>query len=412
MGDQEMSSSQRPAYDPKWTVMVYMAAQGVEGEAKSLFDEAKADIKEMEPVGNSQSVHVLYQLHGKGRPERCHIGHDKPFEIDEPAVDATNGRSLANFVKWALKQSGHTAPGDYSLLVLWGHAYRFGFGSAATSDGIDGIDFAELTRVLRDTQRELQALMGTSELPKLDVIGFDACDLATVEAAVQLSEFANYLLASQVGIPLPGWPYDRVLDRLANKQGGRMMAPPEFGSYVVRRFCESYSAQQRAVSLTLLDLQNAPLLFGLTEALARELAIAMDEDDEELATGIEMFRRSQTTDGKPFVDVADLCLNFMRHSRHEAVRQAAQQLGNFLVSPGPGPRKPGQSQFGTDRPLVMEHGNNGCEMARLSGISLYAPHVVDGGYDWIGAGHWYEKFVFAKETLWNELVRALVQETE
>jgi hypothetical protein len=73
---------------------------------------------------------------------------------------------------------------------------------------------------------------------------------------------------------------------------------------------------------------------------------------------------------------------------------------------------PGQSQFGTGRPLVMEHGNNGCEMARLSGISLYAPHVVDGGYDWIGASHWYEKFVFAKETLWSELVRALAQETE
>ncbi len=418
MGDQEMSSSQRPAYAPKWTVMVYMAAQGVQGEAKPLVDEAEADIKEMEKVRQSPSVEtvrqspsvdILYQLHGEGRPERRHIGHGDRVEFDEPAVDATNGKSLARFVKWALKEANHT-PGDYSLLVLWGHAYRFGFGNAAVSDGIDGIDFAELTRVLRDTQRELQARMGTSELPKLDVIGFDACDLATVEAAVQLSEFANYMLASQVGIPLPGWPYTRVLDRLANKQGARMMAPPEFGTYVVRRFCESYRAQERAVSLTLLDLQNAPQLFGLTEALARELAIAMDEDDEELATGIEMFRRSQTTDGKPFVDVADLCLNFMRHSRHEAVRQAAQRLGNFLVSPGD--LIPGQSQLGTGRPVIMEHGNNGCEMARLSGISLYAPHVVDGGYDWIGASHWYEKFVFAKETLWNELVRALVQETE
>jgi hypothetical protein len=252
--------------------------------------------------------------------------------------------------------------------------------------------------------------MGTYELPKLDVIGFDACDIATVEVAVQLSEFANYMLASEVGIPLPGWPYARVLDRLAKKQGDRIMAPPEFGSYVVRRFCESYRAQDRAVSLTLLDLKNSRQLYGLTEALARELAIAMDEDEEELANGIELFRRSRTTDGKPFVDVADLCLNLLSYSRHEAVQQAAQRLGNFLVSPGP--VIPGQSQFGTGRPLVMEHGNNGCEMARLSGISLYAPHVVDGGYDWIGASHWYEKFVFAKETLWSELVRALAQETE
>jgi len=160
----------------------------------------------------------------------------------------------------------------------------------------------------------------------------------------------------------------------------------------------------------MLDLKCTPRLFELTETLARELAIAADADDDELSVVIEMFRRSQTTEEKPFVDVADLCLNLWRHSGHDAVRQAAKQLGDFLVSPGP--VKPGQSELGTGRPIVMEHGTNGCEMARLRGISLYAPHVVDGGYDWIGALHWYEKFVFAKETLWNELVRALVQETE
>jgi hypothetical protein len=390
--------------------MVYMAAQGVDGEAKPLFDEAEADIKEMEAVPPSASLNILYQLHGKGRPQRSHVGHGERTEIDEPAVDATNGRSLANFVKWALATANHGGPGNYSILVLWGHAYRFGIGNSATSNGIDAIDFAELAAVLRRTQHEIQTLWGMKETPKLDVIGFDACDISTVEAAVQVAEFANYMLASQVGIPLPGWPYTRVLDRLAKKQGDRLMAPPEFGSYVVRRFCESYSAQDRAVSLTLLDLKSTPRLFELTETLARELAIAADEDSVELASIIELFRRSQTTEGKPFVDVADLCLNLMRYSSRESVQRAAKQLGDFLVSPGP--VLPGESRTGAGRPLIMEHGNNGAEMARLRGISLYAPHVVGDGYDWIGALHWYEKFVFAKETLWNELVRALVLETE
>ena len=57
--------------------------------------------------------------------------------------------------------------------------------------------------------------------------------------ACQLQPFAKYLLGSEIGIPIPGWPYDRILDRLRNPKG-RLMAPPEFGSYVVRRFCESY----------------------------------------------------------------------------------------------------------------------------------------------------------------------------
>lgn len=400
--------AERP--DPKWTVMVYMAAQGVEGEAKALFDEAEADISEMEAVPRSATLNILYQLHGKGRPERCHVGHGHRVAFDEQPADAVNGRSLAHFVKWALATAGHGGPGDYSLLILWGHAYRFGIGNAATPNGIDAIDFAELTKVLRECQRQIQTVWKMQELPKLDVIAFDACDISTVEAAVQLQEFANYMLASQVGIPLPGWPYTRILERLANKQGNRLMAPPEFGSYAVRRFCESYRAEDRAVSLTMLDLKNTPTLFELTEKLARELAIAADEDDDALALIISMFRRSQTIEDKPFVDVADLCLNLLRYSRQDSVRQAAKQLGDFLVSPGP--VVPGESETGAGRPLVMEHGSNGCEMARLSGISLYAPHVVDGGYDWIGALHWYEKFAFARETLWNELVRALVQVAE
>ena len=78
------------------------------------------------------------------------------------------------------------------------------------------------------------------DLPTLDILGFDACDLSTVEMACQLQPFANYLLGSQIGIPIPGWPYDRILDRLQNPMGS--MRPSEFGSYIVRRFCESYAA--------------------------------------------------------------------------------------------------------------------------------------------------------------------------
>ena len=34
---------------------------------------------------------------------------------------------------------------------------------------------------------------------KLDILAFDACDLATVEMACQLEPFAKYLLGSQIG---------------------------------------------------------------------------------------------------------------------------------------------------------------------------------------------------------------------
>jgi hypothetical protein len=194
------------------------------------------------------------------------------------------------------------------------------------------------------------------------------------------------------------------------------MGPAELGTYVVRRYCESYKApmsgedgdkEERAVSLTLLDLQRSPTLFELTEALARELAVAMDGDDSELSLAMDLFSRSQTIEGKPFVDVAELCLNLYRYCDSGDVRDAAERLGNFLISASPA--VPGKSEEGAGRPFIVEHGRNALPTALLHGVSLYAPHVALDSHDPALASHWYEKFVFAKQTLWNELVRALAQ---
>src|SRR4029453_6791486 len=120
------------------------------------------------------------------------------------------------------------------------------------------------------------------EQPKLDIVAFDACDLATVEMACQLQPLAEYLPPSQIGVPLPGWPYDKVLTRLADPKGD-LMGPAELGSYIARRFCEFWGADDRAkpVTMSLLDLKQALSLFDLTESLARRLAIALASDADE-----------------------------------------------------------------------------------------------------------------------------------
>jgi len=389
--------------------MVYMAAQNVPGEAASLKDEAESDIEEMMKVGSTDTLNILFELHGDGDPQRCHVtGRDaKRVPVHMEPQDATNGRALAAFIQWALEKVHHEEA-DYSMLVLWGHAYRFGLGPTLTGQGIDAIDFAELTRVLRNCQDEFKRTYGTSSRPKLDIVGFDACDISTVEMAVQLSEFAQYLLSSEVGEPLPGWPYDRILDRLARPKV-RLMGPAEFGTYAVRRFCERYNAADKAVSLTLLDLTRAKELNDATESLARTLAVAMDADPRTLDLVTDLLSRSQTQidPSKPFVDVVDLCINLLRYCSNDDVRTAATYLGNLVVSPGP--VEPGHSATGIGKPVVVEHGYNATLTAGLHGLSLYAPSVALNAHDWMAAWSWYDKFTFAKQTLWNDLVHALVQ---
>jgi Clostripain family len=387
--------------------MVFMGAATIDGNAP-LIEAAEADLEEMAVVGSGGALNIFAQVHlGKDVvPRRAWIQEGKPTRIDalgEVPQDQRaliTGLALKSFIREALKAAQHDLnnPQHYSLLVLWGHAYDFAFGRELTSEGIiDALDFAELSRLLESLQLELGAPGA-----KLHILGFDACDIATVEIACQLDRFAKYLLGSEIGIPLPGWPYDRILDRLRYPKGD-LMGPAEFGAYTVRRFCESYKAESRAVSLTLLNLQCAPDIVTQAKMLALVLARAIGDADAR-ARIANLFALSQTAPGKPFVDVADLCLNLRRGSADPLISGAARDLGDLLLSPRG--QVVGNTNSQEVRPFIIEHGRNAGETARLNGVSLYAPHVVPGR-DFSSVRDLYHKFLFAEETRWSGLVHAL-----
>ena len=101
------------------------------------------------------------------------------------------------------------------------------------------------------------------------------------------------------------------------------MTPPEFGTWAVRRFCEAYPADS-PVSLTLLDLQQATELRLRVELLALALAVAIGDRATRNHVA-DMFKRSQTGEDRPYVDVADLCLNLMRESADPLVVDTAER---------------------------------------------------------------------------------------
>ena len=397
----------------KWTVMLFMGADGVEGN-KALGEEADADIAELlslpansNTTGDNLTVYV--ERHGDGVSKRERFGRPgTPIDRPETALVATpeafaNGIALTRFIDWAVTDNKHQ-PGDYSMLVLWGHAYQFAIGHTQTQIGIDALDFAELAAVLAGFQEKKRQDWNAPSAPRLDIVAFDACSIATLEMARQLAPYAKYMLGSQVAIPLPGWPYKQILQRLAVPIG-RLMGPAEFGSFAVRRYCEYYRTFERTVSLSHLDLANAITYSGLADVLAGALAIALADDPDEQQLVTRLFELSQTGDGEPFVDVITLCQLLFRYSGSSDVRVAARALGDALFAPTSVPQ-PGKSEKGENRPFVVESGSNSIDGAGLQGVSLYAPHVAPD-HDFGAASHAYEKLVFARETLWSDLVRAL-----
>jgi len=409
------SSQTPPTADDsrRWTVMVFMGVNTEEGNA-SLVEAARADLLEMtkgvaagKGPGPDAKLNVFAQVHGEGEPQRYHIGYDSGKPVPKNQQDVGDGQALMHFIVDSLGAVQHRPGLDRVMLVLWGHAYDFTIGKAKTRSGlIDALDFGELKRVLVSLQEQARQAFGIPD-PRLDIVAFDVCDVATVELAYQLHGYADYLVGSQIGVPIPGWPYDRVLERLQDPQG-RLMGAAELGSWIVRRFCEAYTSQ-RSVSLSLLDLKRAPELFARTKVLAMVLNDAIERDVDFLDALVDLFSRSLTAEDKPYVDVADLCLNLVRDVGEPLVNEAARQLGDFLITPSPDVVR--NSVTGEGWPFVIEFGRNAGETARLNGISLYAPHVALAN-DFEAVRTLYENFDFARDTQWSELVHMLAQHAD
>jgi hypothetical protein len=186
------------------------------------------------------------------------------------------------------------------------------------------------------------------------------------------------------------------------------MNPVEFGSYVVRRFCESYEAESLSVSLTLLNLKRVTDLRTHTECLALTLDKVIA--DARARDGIAyLMSESQTEAGKPFVDLGDVCFNLVRRGTDALVVEAARALGDLLIDPPPlmvGKRS-GEMPNQSDLPLIIEHGRNSVETARLNGISFYAPHVAPQR-DYRSVQPLYLKLQCAK-TQWSVLMHTLAR---
>lgn len=145
--------------------------------------------------------------------------------IDTPSVmNMGHPKTLHDF----LKICEENFPADRKMLILWDH----GGGSAG---GIcydelfdnDALSFAEL-------QEAFTVLYGESPEEKpFEIIGFDACLMATVDMAGLCAPFANYMVASQQVIPGCGWKYDGFLSALAEN-------PDMDGEELGRVICDTY----------------------------------------------------------------------------------------------------------------------------------------------------------------------------
>ncbi|MBQ8062947.1 MAG: peptidase C11, partial [Clostridia bacterium] len=121
----------------------------------------------------------------------------------------TNPSSLASFIQFAAKE----APADRYMLILWDHG-----GGSVTGYGYDeyypkdSMDTAEVAKALK------------AGGVKFDFVGFDACLMATLETAISVEPYADYLIASEESEPGTGWYYTNWLTELNQNTSASTLA--------------------------------------------------------------------------------------------------------------------------------------------------------------------------------------------
>ncbi len=244
-----------------WTIMVYMIGSDLESSYdfynNRLYGSASADLEEMMAGNASDNIHVVVETGGTknwlldtiepGTNQRWKIGNNSMELLDTLGTkNMSDPDTLYDFTSWAI----NSYPSDNYALILWDHGggslYGFGLDEYFPDDSLT---LDEMDTVLATVTHEQNM--------KFEVVGFDACLMATLETAAMLEPYAHYLIASEETEPDYGWDYERVLTQLGD---GEAFNGKKFGELVVSGFFDASieENQDSLLTLSVIDLKYIP----------------------------------------------------------------------------------------------------------------------------------------------------------
>jgi hypothetical protein len=182
---------------------------------------------------------------------------------------------------------------------------------------------------------------------KLDLLGMDACLMATIEVAYQLRESVSHLVASEDLVPGLSWPYDRIFNRL--RQAPDMLAR-QLADCIVAEYSDFYREHPVVpgageVTKIAVDLGSIDPVIRSLKDFAQSLLAGMPEVIPclEQAQQSTYLRETDDDQRRPskfdyhLWDIVSVVRELAEHCGLAAVRETAGQLlpafqqGEFVV---------------------------------------------------------------------------------
>ncbi len=240
------------------TIMVYMCGTDLE----SKYGMGTSDLQEMLGADLGDKVNLLVYTGGCNQWKNNIIsssvnqiyqvvdGKLKALDKDAGSVSMTNPDTLVDFIKYCDKKF----PANRNMLIFWDHG-----GGSISGYGYDekfartgSMNLAEINQALKEAD------------VTFDFIGFDACLMATLETALMLTPYADYMIASEETEPGVGWYYTDWLTALGKNTS---MPTIEIGKNIVDDFVDTCATKCKGQKTTLSVVDLAELEMTVPEEL-------------------------------------------------------------------------------------------------------------------------------------------------
>lgn len=249
-----------------WSIYLYLCGSNLEtkmGAAGKNIDEIlSADIPE--------SVNIVIETGGAKEWRSHDIPNDKlcrytvkggKLSEEQRLENASMGneQTLSDFIGYCLENY----PAKRTALILWDH------GGGASGE----VCFDENYGMNSLTPAELKRALGAHKA-HFDVIGFDACLMATNETAALVHPYADYMLASEEITPTGGWDYTALINHLTEDKTVEETCKAAVDAYIKK--CERSKSGDMA-TLSLFDLDKYDEFSSAFDGFAQSLSKASEK---------------------------------------------------------------------------------------------------------------------------------------
>lgn len=327
-GEADSSNSDSSVKKSKLTVLLYVNGSDLESGVDQSSDKtwftknqggaATANIEELLQASYSPDVNVILQTGGTKKEgwdsiKRKQVKNQYLNDLG-PAANSNasfaDPQTLIDFIQW----SKDKFPAEKYILLFWNHG-----GGPIGGFGSDQINAYNQDKHLRTKDIQFALEKSTQILgQKFELVGFDACLMASYEILASIKNTTKYYVASEDLEPGGGWDYTSAFNYIADASqinGGNI------GKSIVNSFIEKQARdQQSGATLSTIDLAKFENFQNSLGNLFSELNNAIIKNG--LSSWLSIAKiRSQSL---------DFCTNIYAGNDSTDL----MDIGSFLESPG------------------------------------------------------------------------------